>query len=1046
MIGIIDFFCRKRVLTHLIFIFLFLWGIATLHKIPMEAFPDMNFGTVVVVTYWPGADAADVEARITIPLEESISGVNYILRMVSTSAASLSKIVVKFDESLKDADYEKLHTEVQSKLREVRGLPPDCEPPISFLVRTQDWRPVISIAITGDTDELIMKKTARWLQEELQNYPGIQRVRLSGTRKEQVSIELDLQKLRQHSLSISDLINTVQSGLTNLSAGLLETEKGQADFLRVRNEPQNLSDFRQISLKSAPGHQPVQLSDIAKIKRDFEKPGQIKSSAGEEAVFLLLQKKDGENAVRLVPRIRAFIKEFQQRLPENIRLNFFNDSTTIIKRMLGILTNNLFFGIILVFFCLWFFIGFGHSLLAVIGIPFCFLTAFIFLDYLGITLNSISVVSLVIVSGMVVDDAIIILENMVTHFQSGKDHLNSAIHGTYEVLAPVLSSTMTTIAAFLPMIIMTGEVGRVMVIVPITVSAVLFVSVLEAFFILPCHYTEMSQFMERFFKKPLTQNPQKDFREILWDKTCFYYRRILSLFIRRPLLSAMGITLFFVLAAGLPYGFNLNSIPVKLFVSDGTDLWVNITTRPENTIEKTAGIVKKIELELQKMLTGDLDIQTSIIGKMVDSGTYEEFSADHLAQITLNLKSDKERKSKRSVEEIMSFIKAELQKQHHAGVTDISVVRMPDGPLVGKPVAVRLSSRDTEILPFFTQQIKKIMADTKGIINIDSDLKTGRHEYDIIIDETAARNVGLSKAALSREIAVLAEGLRIGFVYWGDEELDVRLKLQAGQINNLPALLSRTIMTPAGEVGLNELISVQNKKAYLWLRRYNQKRTVTITADLDPALNRTALDVLREIEPKIRQLTSAEAGLLVTVGGEAEETDKSLASLRNAFFIAAFLIYLILASQFNSFTQPVLIMLAIPYAFFGVLFGMGILSQPFTMLAMIGMVGLAGVVVNDTIVMVDFINRHKDEKEHVTEVVLSGASARLRAIFLTTFSTVLGLSPIVFGIGGSSIIWRPMAIAVSFGIVFATILTLFLLPCLYLIHQRLINNMVSSHP
>jgi HAE1 family hydrophobic/amphiphilic exporter-1 len=239
---------------------------------------------------------------------------------------------------------------------------------------------------------------------------------------------------------------------------------------------------------------------------------------------------------------------------------------------------------------------------------------------------------------------------------------------------------------------------------------------------------------------------------------------------------------------------------------------------------------------------------------------------------------------------------------------------------------------------------------------------------------------------------------------------------------------------------------VQNKKAYLWLRRYNQKRTVTITADLDPALNRTALDVLREIEPKIRQLTSAEAGLLVTVGGEAEETDKSLASLRNAFFIAAFLIYLILASQFNSFTQPVLIMLAIPYAFFGVLFGMGILSQPFTMLAMIGMVGLAGVVVNDTIVMVDFINRHKDEKEHVTEVVLSGASARLRAIFLTTFSTVLGLSPIVFGIGGSSIIWRPMAIAVSFGIVFATILTLFLLPCLYLIHQRLINNMVSSHP
>lgn len=1016
----IRFFAERSVPVNLLFIILLISGLFFAISLPVESIPNISLGLVAVYTPWAGASPENVEKLLTSKLEEQLENLDHVVWIKSISVQGLSRIHVKFSEDLDDSLYDELYLKAQNEVEKIRDeLPEDAKTPDVSLVDFSTIRPTIIIAL-GDKNinEKARIAMAKELREKLLEIPGMKKVKIRGERKEIIKVEVKSATMNKHKLSILEVAESIQKENKVLPGGTLKLHNSEIT-VRTLSERKNIGELQSVIVRSYSDGSNLRLKDIAKISWAFKDWKNIYRVQGEPAIFLSCVKKDNENALTIIPRIKKEVSEYQKKLPIKIKYQFFKDNVLYINKVLLVLKSNLSMGLVLVFVLLWLWLGISNALLAVIGIPFAFLCSAIFLSWTGNTLNEMVLISLVLVSGMVVDDAIIILENMHRHYEDSGKLLESAIIGTQEVFWPVVSATATTIAAFLPMLLMTGIIGKIMSIVPKTVSITLAASLIEAFLILPNHFTDINSLV--VFKN-------NKHREKKSNSLILLYLSTLKIILKWRYIASFSF--FVIFTIGFMVLIYFLPISVSLFPSDHHDFWITIKVAENARIEYTVGKVKKIEKILDTIPANEIINYVVEVGRAMDEN-YQLILSKNVAQFTVTLNPD--RKTSRTTNEIIEDVRAKIHKAQLKGFSSIDVIHTPNGPQQGKPVAVIIRGEDIEKLKKIRDITINKLEKTKGVKDIKDDLQNSKHQLSIRFKDDLLKRYNIDRVTIAKTITSAIEGAEIAEMNYFGKQHKIVVQYAKKDISSLRNLKEIKVKIPSGElIRIDDITDITYQRSIAQIPHHNHKRAITVTANIEKN-NNTSLNVNKELQAYMDQELQKFPGYTCEFGGEYEETNRSFQALKIAFIISMLLVYMILGTQFNSFIQPLIIMSIIPFTVLGVGYGLALFRLPFTMLTFMSTIGMIGIVVNDSLVLIDFINREVTLQEDKHNAVLTAVHKRLRPIILTTLTTVIGLLPLALGIGGSSITWSPMATAFSWGLTFATILTLFLIPALYLI-------------
>lgn len=767
------------------------------------------------------------------------------------------------------------------------------------------------------------------------------------------------------------------------------------------------------------GHH-VRLSDLAKVELTLVKAISAARIGNRPAVVLSVNKEVGGDILGLTERIRALCAKFKRTLPEGVKLRLMGNADYEVKSALETLYNNGIIGVLLVLGTLWLFIGARNALIASLGIPMAILGAVIVMYLLDITINTISLFSLILCLGIVVDDSIVIVENVYRHLQQGKAPLAAAVDGTREVMWPVVSSVLTTVAAFLPLLMMQGLMGEFFAIIPMVVIAALLTSLFEAVIIMPSHMADFGR------AKPKTrlQRTKSRLSRIL-DAYC----TLLSGALRVPVLVAV---LTFAIAGALIAAALLTKEVVLLANEDIQRFDVALQMPRTVTLERTMDVLAEIETQVEKLPKGE------IAGLITEGGwrrgrTWPEIGP-HVGMVRVFLVLTEKRKRRGT--QIIDDLRARLTRI--TGPLTIEVRPLVFKPPAGWPVAVRVAGTRFERLARVAQQVKEQLRAIAGVTAIGDDLQLGRQELRIRLDPERASRYGVTHDHLAAAIRAAHAGLEVTRFRDDDEELDVVVRFFDAATRDISALGSLLIDAPfvSVPVPLGEIVRFESSRGLAEIHHRDRRRTVTITADIVEG-EQTADGANRQLRQRLAALIAANPQLDFAFGGEWEETNRSVQSLLNAFAIAALLIFTILAAQFRSFIQPVVVLLAIPLSLIGVVIGFFVSGEPVGLIALVGVVGLAGIAVNDATVLVDFINVRRREGVEIRAAIVEACRLRMRPVMLTSITTIAGLFPLAMGWGGSSESLKPMALAIVWGMSGCTLLTLIVVPCLYLIVDRM---------
>jgi multidrug efflux pump subunit AcrB len=665
---------------------------------------------------------------------------------------------------------------------------------------------------------------------------------------------------------------------------------------------------------------------------------------------------------------------------------------------------------VLVILTLMVFIGARNAVLAGLGIPFSFLATFAVMKWLGMSINGVSIFALVLVLGIVVDDAIIVIENIYRYLEKGLSPYEAARHAG-EVAAPVIASVTSTMAAFLPMLIMTGIIGEFLAVIPMVVTIALAASLLEALFILPSHIADFG----RRRRRPPLGDPV--FRFLLR-----IYRRLIVL-----ALGNRAMLIIFILVLAVVGGLAIPFLTVEMFPDDDLPKFSVRIEAPEGTpLDAMTAILAGVE---EKALTLSRDELKAVLGRsgIIYSENDEPIRGTNVGEVIVEVVRKEERK--RSIDEIIDDLRGRIGVI--PGIRSVEFHKFEGGPPEGSPVAVQVKGKSLANVEPLVEEIKEVLRAIPGTRDIRDNLNPGKKLLTVKVDPERAARYGLSPSSIGLEIRAANDGLEASVFRDGDEEVDIFVKLRQEDRDTSAAIRSLKLATPEGElVPLENLAVIDLVPGPSKVRRRDFERTVTITSDLDTEVN-TSLKTNQALVDEIPDLLARHPGFTIELGGEYEKTQESFASLGRAFLIALLVIYTILGIQFQSFLQPLVIMLTVPFAFIGVITGLLVNGHPFSLVSLVAIVALAGIVVNDSLVLVDFINKSRQRGISLYRAIVRAGTVRMRPVIMTSLTTVVGLLPMSLALGGESPVWEPLATSIIWGLVFSTFLTLFVIPVAY---------------
>ncbi len=1003
---IAEFSVKNPVLVNLLMLAILVVGIMSASRLALELFPSIKLELVSVTTVFPGASAEDVEKLVTIPIEDEINDISGIKVIRSTSSEGLSTILAELEAG---EDIQKIAQDIRSEIAKVEDqLPEDAEAPI-----TEEFDanfPLISVAIAGEVSKETLRGYGLRFEDQVKLVSGIDNVVTSGLGDPVFWVYVDPEELRQYNITLEQIASAIDQKNLDLPGGAVE--QGDAEFLvRVIGRVEEVKDLLNIPVKRNPDGRHILLNDVARIEQGEQKTRTKARVNGLPAINFWVNKQKGADSIKTVEKIEEVVEQFRQTTPDEIEIYVTNDSSYWVQERFNTMVNSGTIGLVIVLIILALFLDFRSAFLAAIGLPVAFFGAFILMQFSGVTLNILSMFGLILVLGIIVDDAIIVAENIQRYLQMGFSPVDAAIKGTKEVALPVVATILTNIASFLPLLIATGIIGKFMAVIPTVAIYALLVSLIEALVILPSHCAD--------FLKP--QRAGRPVRRWVY-KMRFYYMKALTFTLKNRYITVVTFVIILALTSVI-----FVKIPRILFYSqDISQFFIRIENPTWSNIDSTDESVVEVDDVVRQVVPDHVLKDTVAMIGMDISNDKSEFG-DHLA--TLIVEYEDFDKRDENGKELLELARQNAESSV-VGPVKLDFVNN-EGPPVGKPVDFRVRGPDFNTLKEIAREISGHLEIIPGVFQASDDLIWGKPEIRINVDETRAAIYGLDTTTIARAIRAAVEGLTVSQTRIGTEEANIIVKYELPSGNLMSLLESYQIpTTQGGWVPLSNLVTMTTEPSMLSISRYDLERSVRITAEINEQAT-TATEVNSLISAFMDEKLSDYPGYTYVFGGEEEQTRESLDSILRAAVIAILLIYIILASMLRSYTQPFIIMSVLPFALIGVMIGILLRGEPLTLPALIGVVALLGIVVNDSLVLMTFINARFKRMNRVLAVALS-AKHRFRPIVLTTVTTFGGLASLMIKFRGEAAFLAPMAIALGFGLVFATFITLILIPCLYL--------------
>lgn len=1044
--GPLAWFAQNHVAANLLMVLIIAGGLLTILGIKIEFFPEMSLDVITITVPYLGASPSEVEQGVTLRVEEAVAGVDGIKRIYSSSAEGASMVTLELEEY---ADPSDVLDDVKAEVDRIITFPEETEKPIITEITTR--YEVLTIVLYGDVSERTLKELAEEVKDDLTALPNISQVDVAGVRPYELSIEVSEDTLRRYNLTFDALAAAIRNSSLDIPGGSVKTVGGEI-LLRAKGQMYTGPEFEQIVVLTRPDGTRIRLGEIATVIDGFDDSDIATRFDGQRAVQVKVFRVGEQGALDVADTAKRYIADKQRELPAGVQMAVWQDQSKMLRSRLDLLLRNGYMGLLLVFVCLTFFLDARLAFWTTLGIPISFLGAFWLMPLFGISLNMMSLFAFIMVLGIVVDDAIVVGENIFEYRQRGMTAVRAAARGVREMAAPVLMAVLTTMFAFAPLMFVTGIMGKVMRVIPLIVIMVLSVSLVEALLILPAH---LAGTKIRDKNRPGHHPIEKLHNGV---------SGVFDAFVNGPFAAFATVAVryrYATLAAGVvvllsTFGLIAGGVIKQVFFDavEG-DRMVATLTMPQGTpVEQTLAVLERIEKaaiqvrdEYDAAHRTDPDAPSifqhmaTTVGTQPTSnqrgpagGGQGGISQGHLGEIAIELlaSEDGRKVSSMALKNRWEHLVGEV-----AGVSSLTFEARLFHP--GEAINVELTHEDFDELLAAAEDLKSILRDYQGTLSIADSFEPGKAEIKLSLTETA-RTLGLTLGDLARQVRQGFYGEEVQRIQRGKHDVRVMLRYPLDERRSLGDIENMRIRMPGGrEIPFMTVAHVEYGRGYATIRRADRRRVVNVTADVDTQ-QANAEEINQDLQQRVLpELMARRPGLYWRFAGEQRERAEAFGALYTSFPIALLAIYGLLAVQFRSYSQPVIIMSAIPFGMVGAVLGHIIMSHVMNfqfnlgLLSFFGIVALSGVVVNDSLIMIDLINRERRRHLPLPVIVRDSVTRRFRPIMLTTLTTFLGLTPMMFERSLQARFLIPMAISLAFGVAFATAITLILVPSLYMI-------------
>ncbi|WP_321393885.1 efflux RND transporter permease subunit [uncultured Desulfuromusa sp.] len=1016
--GPIAWMAGNSVAANLLMLVLLIGGLFFMGQIKQEVFPEFDIDQVTVSVAYSGASPAEVEQGIILAIEEAVSGLDGVDEVTSSANEGRGTVTITL---LNGSDLEKLVQDVKSEVDRISTLPDEAEEPtVAIASRKRD---VIALALYGDQSEQVLHSLADNFRNTLLQNPAITQVELSGTRPLEISIEIPQEKLRAYNLTLDQVAQTLRTAAIELPGGGIKTSGGEI-LLRMQERRDYGGDFAKLPVLTDNNGSQLLLEDIAVIKDGFKETDRYAEYNGKRAVMIDVYRVGDQTPIEVANAALAEVELWKQQLPPGVNVTALNDRSEVFKQRLDLLLGNAYLGLALVLVLLGFFLETRLAFWVTMGIPISFLGAFIVLPLLGVSINMISMFAFIVALGIVVDDAIVVGENVYKFRQQGLPPVQAAIAGAREVAMPVTFSILTNVVAFMPLYFIPGIMGKVFQVIPVVVITIFLVSLIESLFVLPAHLAHLKENRHGGLLGHL-HNWQQRFSSGFTRLIKRYYAPFLQHLLRFRYLTLSVAVAVLILTASLVISGRMGMTMFPRIESDYAK--VSVSLPYGSPIEQTEAV-------RDQLLASAAQVADRYRGQELVSGTFADLgksvngtSGSHTLEIRAFLVDPK----KRAISTAQFIQEWRQATGEISGLETIMFQSDSGGPGSGKALTVELSHTDLDTLEQAGQELAETLSGYAMVSDINDGFAPGKQQLDFRM-----RPEGLSLGLTAREVALQVrnayDGAEVLQQQRGRNEVTVTVRKPKSERISEYDLEEMILLGPSGiEIPLREAVDIERGRAYTSIDRRNGRRVISVTADVRPA-SRSGQIKSALLAEALPQLTDRHPGLSFSFEGRQADMAESMTSLATGLGLALVMIYALLAIPFRSYMQPAIIMISIPFGIVGAVIGHLLLGYSLSVMSMFGVVALSGVVVNDSLVLIDFANRQRRLGKSAFAGVVEAGILRFRPILLTTLTTFCGLMPMIFETSRQARFLIPMAISLGFGILFATLIALFLVPCLYL--------------
>ena len=1027
MKGMIAWFARNDVAANLLMVTVLALGAwALMAKIPLEVFPAFELRSVVVRVPFPGATPAEVEEGVTVKIEEAIQDLDGIKRLRSTASESVGTVVVEVDTR---HDPRELMNDVKARVDAIATFPADSERPVVYVPEIR--RDVITVIISGDLPEYELRLVAERVRDELVDLPDITQVELDGVRPYEISIEISERTLRQYDLTLEQVASAVRRTSLDLAAGSVRTSGGEV-LIRTQGQARVGSEFEDIVVRGESGAR-LTIKDLGTVRDGFaEDPLEFRYN-GRPAAFIDVYRVGEQSALDVARVVREYIATPPGWLPPGVELDYWRDQSRVVNARLNTLLKSALQGGLLILVLLTLFLRPAVAFWVVVGIPVAFMGGIALMPLLGVTINLISLFAFILVLGIVVDDAIVTGENIFSRMQKGEDPLEASIKGTQEIAVPVTFGILTTVVAFSPLLMIEGVRGQLFAQIPLIVIPVLLFSLVESKLILPAHLKHV-RVRGRSSDGPLSRL-QARIQRGLERGTQAVYGPLLRVSLRHRYLAGTMFIAVAIILFSIAIGGHLRFVFFPRIQAETAS--ATVTMPPGTPFEATAAAIRRINAEAENLRENYRDPETGesvIKGILASVGSTGGGGAPRtdIGRVVFEIVPPEERR--------LDVTSADLVRDWRQaigpipGAKEVSFRAEFGGG--GSPLDVQIAGPDFAALRSLASQVRERLETYPGVFDVTDSFEEGKQEIKLSM-RPEAELLGITLEDLARQVRHAFFGFEAQRVQRNREEVRVYVRYPEAERRSLDNLDTMRIRTPAGdEVPFSEVASADHGRGFAQIRRVDRNRTINVTADV----NKETADIeaiKRDINEFLSAAAPGYAGVSFSLEGEAREQRESFGSLGYGLMFVLFMIYALLAIPFRSYLQPLIVMSVIPFGAAGAMLGHMIMGMSLTIFSLMGMLALTGVVVNDSLVLVDYINRRRAEGMALIEAVSTAGLARLRPVLLTSLTTFAGLTPLIFEKSTQAQFLIPMAVSLGFGILFATFITLLLVPLNYLVLEDL---------